>query len=98
MVLATATLGPLWFCIRRERVQTARALVAMQVGLILLGWLKLQFPALIRSRLGSTEVLTIYNAAAPEATLRLLSYALFLGSALIFPALIYLMIIFKRVE
>ena len=39
--------------------------------------------------------MTIYTAAAPEPTLRYLLYALIVGSAIIFPALTYLLKIFK---
>jgi cytochrome d ubiquinol oxidase subunit II len=41
------------------------------------------------------DPLTIYAAAAPEAILCYLLYALIAGSALIFPALFYLLKIFK---
>jgi cytochrome d ubiquinol oxidase subunit II len=98
MALASVFFMPLWFCIWRGRVQWARVFVASQVGLILLGWLKLQFPSLMVVRAGSFDALTIYNTAAPEATLRFLMWALLGGSALIFPALIYLMIVFKRAD
>jgi cytochrome d ubiquinol oxidase subunit II len=94
MILATLSLAPLWSCIRAHRVQTSRILVASQVGLILLGWFKLQFPALIILS-PADGALNIYNSAAPEATMRFLLYALLAGSALIFPALIYLLIVFK---
>jgi cytochrome d ubiquinol oxidase subunit II len=70
----------------------ARVFVAAQVGLVLIGWFRLQFPIIVNS---PTTPLTIYTAAAPEATLRYLLYALLAGSALIFPALFYLLKIFK---
>ena len=47
---------------------------------------------IISSKLDS---LTIYNAAAPDPTLRYLLYALIGGSVIIFPALAYLLIVFK---
>jgi cytochrome d ubiquinol oxidase subunit II len=92
MIGATVILMPLWIAIRRNRVQMARILVAGQVGLVLVGWFRLQFPIIINS---PPEPLTIYSAAAPEATLRYLLYALVFGCAVIFPALFYLMKIFK---
>ena len=92
MIGATLILIPLWIAIRRSAVQSARIFVAAQVGLVLIGWFRLQFPVIINSR---NDPLTIYTAAAPEPTLRYLLYALIAGSAIIFPALIYLLTIFK---
>lgn len=88
MAAATFSFLPLWFTL--ERPQVARVIVAGQVGLILLGWFELQFPRLVGE-------LTIHAAAAPDAVLRPLLGALVVGCALIFPALIYLMRIFKVV-
>lgn len=96
MALATLLLWPLRKSLRGDRVQLARILAAVQVALVLLGWFKLQFPALIVSRLAATESLTIYNSAAPESVLKSLLGALLVGSVFIFPALFYLMRIFKR--
>jgi cytochrome bd ubiquinol oxidase subunit II len=95
MIGATLLLVPLWIAIRRDAIQSARILVAAQLGLILLGWFRLQFPAIINLR---NDPLTIYTAAAPEATLRALLYALIAGSAIIFPALVYLLKVFKVSE
>jgi cytochrome d ubiquinol oxidase subunit II len=92
MVGATLMLVPLWIAIRRKAFQPARILVAGQVALILIGWFRLQFPVIINAR---HDPLTIYAAAAPEATLRALLYALIAGSAIIFPALVYLLKVFK---
>jgi cytochrome d ubiquinol oxidase subunit II len=65
------------------------------VGLVLIGWFRLQYPVIINS---SIEPLTIYTAAAPETTLRYLLYALIGGSLIIFPALFYLLTVFKLSE
>ena len=92
MIGATVILAPLWFAVRRDRVQMARGLAAAQVALILIGWFRLQYPVIVNA---STAPLTIYNAAAPEATLRYLLYALIAGALIIFPALAYLLKIFK---
>jgi cytochrome bd ubiquinol oxidase subunit II len=92
MIGATLLLVPLWIAIRRDAIQSARILVATQVGLILIGWFRLQFPVIINSR---SDPLTIYAAAAPEPTLRYLLYAIIAGSAIIFPALVCLLKIFK---
>ncbi|HET8564739.1 MAG TPA: cytochrome d ubiquinol oxidase subunit II [Candidatus Binatia bacterium] len=95
MIGATIILVPLWIVIMRNAVHMARILVAAQVGLVLIGWFRLHFPMVINSTSGP---LTIYTAAAPEPTLRYLLYALVAGSAIIFPALIYLLKIFKLSE
>ena len=92
MLGATLILFPLWIAIRRDRVQIARLLVAAQVGLVLIGWFRLQYPVIVNSR---TTPLTLYAAAAPESTLRYMLYALVVGCAVIFPALFYLMKVFK---
>jgi len=92
MIGATLLLVPLWIAIRRDAIQSARILVATQVGLILIGWFRLQFPEIINSR---SDPLTIYAAAEPEPTLRYLLYAIIAGSAIIFPALVCLLKIFK---
>jgi cytochrome d ubiquinol oxidase subunit II len=95
MIGATVMLLPLWVAIGKNRVQIARILVAVQVGLVLIGWFRLQFPVMINSQI---QPLTIYNTAASESTLRYLLYALLAGSVIIFPALIYLLKIFKLSE
>jgi cytochrome d ubiquinol oxidase subunit II len=95
MIGATLILVPLWTAIRRNRVQFARLLVGAQVGLVLIGWFRLQYPVIINS---SIKPLTIYTAAAPETTLRYLLYALIGGSLIIFPALFYLLTVFKLSE
>jgi cytochrome d ubiquinol oxidase subunit II len=69
--------------------------VAAQVGLVLIGWYRLQYPVIVNA---PTTPLTIYTAAAPEATLRYLLYALIAGSVIIFPALFFLLKIFKLRE
>jgi cytochrome d ubiquinol oxidase subunit II len=96
MALATLSVVPLWLCIGKNLVQLARLTVAVEVGLILIGWFKIQYPVLIFFRSTDLPNLTIYNAAAPESVLTTLLYALIFGCALIFPALIYLLAIFKR--
>ncbi len=48
-----------------------------------------QYPKLI------TPDITIYNAAAPAITLRLLIYALIVGAILLLPSLFFLFRVFK---
>lgn len=92
MLLATVLLLPLWLLIFYRYFKSARLIVAMQVGFILIGWFGLQFPTIMNTFHGAY---TIYNIAAPKPTLEFLLYALIGGSAVIFPSLIYLFKIFK---
>jgi cytochrome d ubiquinol oxidase subunit II len=63
-----------------------------QVIFILVGWALAQFPHLV------TPDITIYNAAAPESTLKLLLLALGAGAVALLPSLLYLFQIFKGQE
>lgn len=91
MIAATVLLVPLWSCLTGRRSGWARVLAAGQVGLVLLGWYKLQYPTLI----AGPDPITLASAAAPEATLRNLLGALVVGSLLVFPALYFLLRVFK---
>lgn len=91
MAAATLVLVPLWRCLTSRRAAWARLLAAGQVGLVLLGWFKLQYPTLI----AGPVPITLANSAAPAATLRPLLGALIVGAVLIFPALYYLLRVFK---
>lgn len=96
MALATALPLPLLWLIRRDRVLLARGLAAAQGVLILGGWFRLQYPVLIaQTGNGSSAGLTYLQAAAPLATQKQLFYALIVGVMLIFPALYFLLRIFK---
>ncbi|MBA2744320.1 MAG: cytochrome d ubiquinol oxidase subunit II [Chthoniobacterales bacterium] len=83
-----AAMVSLWF----RRFAFARIAAIGEVTLILCGWSLAQYPKLI------TPDITIFNAAAPPITLRLLIYALFLGAILLFPSLFFLFRIFKTEE
>jgi cytochrome d ubiquinol oxidase subunit II len=98
MATATALLWPLHWVLSRggaTRYGTVvlRVLASMVFGAVLVGWFALQFPYLIPGPGGG---LTLDAAAAPEATLFWLGAALVAGSLLIFPALGYLLWVFKR--
>jgi len=75
--------------LRRGRYRTARALAAAQGAAIVAGWGAIQYPALV------APDLTIANAAAPLATLRLLLPCLAIGGAIVLPSLYWLMRVFK---
>lgn len=85
---AVTALAALW----RRRWRLARVAAAAQVSLILWGWGLGQYPALV------PPDLTIADAAAPAATLRLALGALALGAVVLFPSLGYLFRVFKRAE
>jgi cytochrome d ubiquinol oxidase subunit II len=75
-----------------RRFYLARIAAVAQVTFILLGWGLAQFPHLV------TPDVTIQNAAAPEATLKLLLLALGAGTVVLLPSLFYLLHIFKGEE
>jgi cytochrome d ubiquinol oxidase subunit II len=67
----------------------ARVAAAGEVTLILVGWSLAQYPNLV------TPDVTIANARAPEATLRLLILALAAGALVLLPSLVFLFRLFK---
>jgi cytochrome bd ubiquinol oxidase subunit II len=72
-----------------------RAASAAQVACVLVGYFAAQFPVLMRL---DTQDLTYQRAAAPDATLRTLIWALLVGLALILPSLAYLIRVYKQAE
>jgi cytochrome d ubiquinol oxidase subunit II len=84
---AVAAVAALW-AVWTRRWRTARIAAALQVSLILWGWVLVQYPYVV------PPTLTIHDAAAPRATLELLIGALVGGALLLFPALVYLFRIF----
>jgi cytochrome d ubiquinol oxidase subunit II len=72
-----------------RRVRLARAAAAAQVALVVLGWGASQHPFLV------PPDLTLRSAAAPDAVLVPLLWALAAGAVLLFPALYLLFRIFK---
>jgi len=82
---AVLALASLW----SRRFQIARITAIVEVTLVLAGWSLAQYPNLV------IPDVTLLNAAAPVATLRLLSIALCLGSVLLLPSLAFLFYLFK---
>jgi cytochrome d ubiquinol oxidase subunit II len=82
---ALAAMFSLW----RRQYGAARMAAIIEVSLIIWGWALGQFPLLV------PPDITIENAAAPTATLRLLAIALAAGFALLTPSLRYLFKVFK---
>jgi cytochrome d ubiquinol oxidase subunit II len=82
---AVGALVALW----QRRFSLARMAAIAQVTLILVGWCLAQYPNLV------TPDVTVANAHAPEATLRLLVLALGTGALVLFPSLFFLFRLFK---
>ena len=84
-VAATGAFYALW----TRKYRLARICAAMQTALIILGWAAAQYPFLIEPDI------SVYSAAAPPITLRLLLAALAAGALLLFPSYFYLFRVFK---
>jgi len=78
----------LW-AVARDRPAVARILVAVQVGLVILGWSVAQWPYLI------VPDLTIWNSAAPDSSLVAFLVAAAVGAVLLLPSLYFLFRVFK---
>lgn len=85
--IATALLSG--WALLRHRYRLARVAAIAQVSLLLLGWGLAQYPYLIYPDV------TLHDAAAPEATLRFVLYALPVGAAVLIPSLWFLFRVFK---
>jgi len=93
MVVATAVLPLLWKILEKGLKWLSRFLVGAQLLFILGAFYLVYFPVLVKLQGGN--YLTFYNSAAPEITLNYLGWALIVGSLIIFPALFYLLKVFK---
>ncbi len=89
VLTGTAALGA-YVALRLRVYALARACAALQTALVILGWGLSQFPCLVRPDL------TVYDAAAPAATLRLMIYALAAGAVFLFPSVFVLFRVFKK--
>ena len=92
MGLATLLFIALWVFIKQRRTALTRVVAAGQVTLILIGWCLLYAPNAV---ITASKSLSFYTEAAPPATLKQLVIALLVGSAFIFPSLIFLLRVFK---
>lgn len=84
-VCALGAFAALW----RRKYRLARLCAAGQVTLILWGWALAQYPYMVGSDF------TVYFAAAPRETLRLLLMTLCAGALVLFPSFYYLFRVFK---
>jgi cytochrome d ubiquinol oxidase subunit II len=93
LVITSLLLVPLIYCYRTHRFNSARFIVAFQVAFIFLAVFIKRFPVLLSFNDGSNMTYSI--AAAPEATLRQLTYSLAVGITIVLPFLVYLLKVFK---
>lgn len=90
LIGATACCAALaWLSLWSRKFQIARLAAIAEVTLILAGWSLAQYPNLV------IPDITLANAAAPVATLRLLMIALCLGAIVLLPSLAFLFYLFK---
>lgn len=94
VILATILVPIIFKMIRQKHTWRLRFLVGVQILLIFVGWLVLQWPALIRFSDGTS--LSLYEASSPVITMKILLGALVFGILAIFPSLYYLFRIFKK--
>tara|TARA_R110002020_G_scaffold438827_1_gene649292 strand:+ start:478 stop:1479 length:1002 start_codon:yes stop_codon:yes gene_type:complete len=95
-ILATVLVPLIFLYIHKRNNWVLRILSGLQIILILAGWFLLHWPNLITFADAST--LNIYEAAAAPETMKVLFWALLIGSCLIFPSLYYLFKVFKFKE
>jgi len=92
-IIATALVPLIFIFIKKRKTWKLRFIVGFQIVIIMIQWLVIQWPNLILFSNGST--LSIYDAAAPTITMKILFYALAIGVVIIFPSLFYLFKLFK---
>ena len=92
-VLATLIVPMIFRLISQRKIWPLRITVGAQISLIMMGWFVIQWPNLVVFSDGS--VLSMYDAAGPELTMKVLFVALAVGVVIIFPALWYLFRLFK---
>lgn len=93
-ILVSVLVPYVFSLIESRKIWRLRIVVGAQIVFILIGWLAIQWPDLIRFSDGTS--LTLYDASAPLLTMKILLGALVFGVCTIFPALYYLFRIFKR--
>lgn len=89
----TISIPFLWFTLNRKSIWGSRIAAGAQLFFILSAFYAAYFPIIVKINNGND--LSFYNSAAESSTISALAYALIGGSILIFPALIYLLRIFK---
>lgn len=96
-IIATILWIPFWKqLLKTTQIQQTRMLGGAIVSFVILGWYGVEFPIAIRlSEESGMNHLTFQNTSAPKETLIPLLWALCVGITLIFPALAFLLKIFK---
>jgi len=91
LIVASGVAGAMTLVlVARRRFAMARYVAALAVVAVLWGWAAGQYPFMLEHEL------TIKAAAAPRATLEAVLLALGLGSLLLVPALVWLLVLFQR--
>lgn len=93
LVFATLIVPVIFILIKKKMTWRLRFITGVQIVLILMGWFLIQWPNLVIYEDGSA--LSMYDAAGPEITMKILFYALLVGVVVIFPGLYILFKIFK---
>ena len=93
IILATVSLPVLWKVLGRGLKWQSRILAGAVLLFILGAFYAVYFPTLVKLKDGTD--MTFYNSAAPAVTLNYLGWALIVGSMIIFPALFFLLNVFK---
>ncbi|MFK8105208.1 MAG: cytochrome d ubiquinol oxidase subunit II [Saprospiraceae bacterium] len=96
-IICSTLLVPLIFrLIQQRKIWTVRVTVAVQIVLIMVGWFLIQWPNFVLFSDGTT--LSVYDAAGPTITMKILFICLAIGVVIIFPGLYYLFKLFKSEE
>lgn len=93
IILATIALPFLWRILNKGLIWASRIIAGVQLFFILAAFYFIYFPEVILLKEGSN--ISLFNAAAPDATQTQLGWALIVGSFIIFPTLFYLFKVFK---
>jgi cytochrome bd ubiquinol oxidase subunit II len=93
IIAATVSLPVLWKILDGAHKWLSRLVAGAQLLFILGAFYAVYFPTIVR--LKDAADMTLFNSHAPEITLSYLGWALILGSFIIFPALFYLLKVFK---
>lgn len=93
ILAATLSIPVLFYVLNNKMVWASRIAAGGQLLFILGAFYAAYYPTIVIIKDG--QDLTLFNSAAPDATLAQLGWALLIGSIFILPALIYLMKIFK---
>ncbi len=96
IVIATILLPFLWKALDKGFTWRSRILAGAELLFILSAFYAVYFPTIVV--INDADNLTLLNSAANALTLSYLGWALIIGSLIIFPALFYLIKVFKLVK